>query len=313
MAPRRLDLPEPARALFNRVIDLLDGRLSRIVPAGGQWRLGGGTALAAQWRHRLSTDLDIFLPSNSGISALDPRWNPDFTTAMSGLGATGVNVGGSGIKYSFEEGRVEITALDPVPPLDAIAATVEGRPLWVLPNACILTGKLQGRGARLPVRDIFDVCVAAREDPGALRCAVNHLDPQFRMEVLAVLAERDRDYPRQAAASILAATPQWEFLLAEGARVAIGAIEGAVYRRHGLSFAHGEAHVVVEAVGGERESSRFRSGRELAQGLLGLGLGALMVARNGTLDAFVAATDMEIAESRDPAPRRPSKRSRPEP
>ena len=95
MAPRRFELPEPARALFNRTIDLLDGHLSRIVPAGGQWWLGGGTALAAQWRHRVSTDLDIFLPSNRGVSALalDPRWNPDFTTAMSGLGATDIHMG----------------------------------------------------------------------------------------------------------------------------------------------------------------------------------------------------------------------------
>ena len=187
MTLETLQLPEPAKTLLAAAYETMDAALAEIVPAGQRWRLGGGTLLAARWRHRRSTDLDIFVPSDSGIATLDPRWNPDFINAMRRIGATAVDVVTNSLKFSFPSGRVEITQLDPVPDLPVLPAVADGRELAVYDNACVLTGKLHGRGARLPARDVFDVAVARHEDPDALRTAVNYIDPNLRTEIVHML------------------------------------------------------------------------------------------------------------------------------
>ena len=47
-----LTLPSPAKALFQSVRGVLDALIRPISPGGTMGRLGGGTALAAHWRHR---------------------------------------------------------------------------------------------------------------------------------------------------------------------------------------------------------------------------------------------------------------------
>ena len=100
-----LHLPEPARTLLHTTFETLDGALGEIVPEGRRWCLGGGTVLAARWTHRKSTDVDIFLPANSRIAALDPRWNPRFTNAMNALGASRVEVQDRSLKFTENLGE----------------------------------------------------------------------------------------------------------------------------------------------------------------------------------------------------------------
>ena len=111
----RFSSHQPARTLLHTTFETIDGALGEIVPEGRRWRLGGGTVLAARWMHRKSTDVDIYLPANSGIAALDPRWNPRFTNAMNALDASRVEVQDRSLKFSFPEGRIEVTHLDPTP------------------------------------------------------------------------------------------------------------------------------------------------------------------------------------------------------
>ena len=166
------------------MFEALDDALAEIVPEGQRWRLGGGTLLAARWAHRKSTDVDIFLPENSGIAALDPRWNPRFTNGMSALGASRIEVQDRSLKFSFPMGRIEITQLGPTPNLPPELAVVEGREIAAYSNGQILTGKLYGRGKRLPPRDLFDIAGARHEDPSALRTAVNFLDANLYAEII---------------------------------------------------------------------------------------------------------------------------------
>ncbi len=65
----RIDPPEPARTLLHRVKAALDEWVTPVCPEEAPWRIGGGTLLAARWRHRLSTDIDIFLDERSCIRA----------------------------------------------------------------------------------------------------------------------------------------------------------------------------------------------------------------------------------------------------
>ena len=56
-----LTLPEPARTLLSRTRAILD-RLRHAANAGRSgWIIGGGTILAARWRHRESRDIDLLV------------------------------------------------------------------------------------------------------------------------------------------------------------------------------------------------------------------------------------------------------------
>lgn len=297
MTQEILQLPEPAKTLLAAAYETMDAALAQVVPAGQRWRLGGGTLLAARWRHRLSTDLDIFLPSDSGIATFDPRWNPDFTNAMRRIGATAVDVVTNSLKFSFPSGRVEITQLDPVPDLPVLPAVADGRELAVYDNACVLTGKLHGRGARLPARDVFDVAVARDEDPDALRTAVNYIDPNLRTEIVHMLRADAAGYMEAAPEAIIEPAPQWEHLVIDGLSVAVAAIEQSTYEHVGISYAAGKVQLDLTARDGWRRAERFASGQALAAALDRLGLGAIILREHRTVADFIRSTDTLIAGS----------------
>ena len=297
MPSEPLILPEPAHSLFALTADLLEQWLPTILPPGASWWLGGGTVLAAQWEHRTSTDLDIFLPGNTGIAALSPEWDGRFTNEMAELGATRLAIQAKGMKFSFPSGRVEITTLDPMPALDPVAVRVDDRDAWVLPNACILTGKLSGREMRMPPRDVFDICVAAEEAPKALRCAVNHLPTQSRAEIVARLLESEADYLEDAAESILDPAPQWSHLLTVGTREASSALVALAYREIDVTYENGQACVRLETESGAGSSLNFGSAQELVQGLLELGLEQWIVGNHGSIEAFLRVAKVKLSSS----------------
>ena len=296
MTPEVLSLPEPVKSLLATVFETIDGTLASIVPAGQRWRLGGGTVLAARWGHRNSTDIDIFLPEDSGIVALDPRWNREFTDQMSALGATRAEVQTGSLKFSFPTGRVEITQLDPTPNVPPERGLVDGREIAVYGTAQILTGKLHGRGMRLPVRDIFDIAVARHEDPDALRTAVNFLDRNLSAEVIHTIRLEAQTYPERVAEAIIDPAPPWMHLLGQGPGEAVAAIEGSIYRSIEIHYGKSAASVSMEAADGWIGMESFASGNELAAGLTRLGLERLMFRDHRSVGDFIAAADAKLSD-----------------
>lgn len=69
MKTRTLQLPHPAAELFETVYPALHDFVRPVTPGNIVGRLGGGTALAAQWGHRRSTDIDITVPEGTGLNA----------------------------------------------------------------------------------------------------------------------------------------------------------------------------------------------------------------------------------------------------
>lgn len=67
MKTRTLQLPHPAAELFETVYPALHDFVRPVTPGNIVGRLGGGTALAAQWGHRRSTDIDITVPEGTGL------------------------------------------------------------------------------------------------------------------------------------------------------------------------------------------------------------------------------------------------------
>ena len=309
MAVPILDLNEPARSLFANTVALLEARLPSVLPPGTSWSIGGGTVLAAQWHHRLSTDIDVFLPSSAGIAGLSPQWNTDFVDEMAALGATHVDVQAKGLKFTLPSGRLEITALDATPPLAPHLVRIDGHEVNVLPNTCILAGKLAGRGMRMPVRDVFDICVAAALDPFALRGAVNQFSPQMRSEVAARLLAGEQNYQTDAPREVFNPDPRWTHLLSDGARQAADAMDAFAYKDVSLAYVEGSALVHAETNRGDALSWEFRAPRELLTGLYGIGLGEWVLGHFGTTDAFLKAAENRFASSRnDRGALRPTRR-----
>ena len=292
-----LNLPEPAKTLLDATFHELDRTLADVVPDGERWRLGGGTLLAARWRHRKSTDVDIFLPENSGLGALDPRWNPAFAKAMSELGAERFDVQDRSFKLSFPSGRIEITQLDPRPDIAPALATVDGRDLAVYGNHHVLTGKLFGRGKRLPVRDVFDIAVARHEDLAALRVAVNYLDTNLRAEVVQSIRANAAVYAEEALDAIIDPAPQWHYLIHECAERAVDSIESATYERVEVRFRSGVAHLALATADGAETQLAYRSAADLALGMKSMGLERLMLRTHRSQADYVADTQQKLDRS----------------
>ena len=233
------------------------------------------------------------------MAALSPEWDPRFVNVMQSLGSSHVAVQASSLKFTFPSGRVEITALDPTPPLEPQRTIVDGREVHVLPNVCILAGKIAGRGLRMPTRDVFDICVGQERDPFALRGAINHVSASMRAEIIARLTEGERRYVATAPKEVPEPAPQWRRLLSDAPREAAKILADCAYAKVELAYAEQSASVGVETQGGERASSRFGTPKALLDGLLGMGLEQWIVGNYRTTEAFLAEAQREFHAMRD--------------
>ena len=187
MSREELRLPEPARTLWIRIRDPLKTALVTRPGPEPPMKLGGGTILAARWRHRKSRDIDIVT-------------GPDFTLwkrseslngVMRALGAEacGYNARRRQYRAAFRVGNesqtVEIWAHEPQPRGAERETDVDGSVELVLATSQILKGKLE-RGEDALARDLLDVITAERQDPESLEVAVNAIEPPYARLVMGV-------------------------------------------------------------------------------------------------------------------------------
>ena len=136
--------------------------------------LGGGTILAARWKHCISTDIDVLLP---GRNTLIDLLQDNDRNIVNQLGGNPEAVAGGRVKIAFENGFLDISTFRPDPPYGHAIATVDGQLEKVLSSHQIPCGKLN-RVDQLLVRDVFDVLTAADEDPAALAAAAGMVAKQ---------------------------------------------------------------------------------------------------------------------------------------
>ena len=169
-----LTLPEPAAGLWaakRSIVHAIPPEMfGRSIPP----HLGGGTILAARWKHRISTDIDVLLP---GRNTLIDLLQDNDRNIINQLGGTPEAVAGGPVKIAFENGFLDISTFRPDPPCGHAIATVDGQLEKVLSSHQILCGKLR-RVDQLLVRDVFDVLTAADEDPAALAAAAGMVSKQ---------------------------------------------------------------------------------------------------------------------------------------
>lgn len=188
MTAAGLLLPEPARTLWRTTRDSVRQGLDAIGDRI-EFRLGGGTVLAARWGHRISFDVDIDLDAGVDLERLEHAEHGWFQQQVRKLGAipeysSRLNLYDIRFGERPHEQAVQLWSHQLAIAKGHAVETVEGREELVLSNAQILRGKLQ-RAAHKLARDVYDIRKASEVDPQSLEIAVNTI-PHERLDTLAL-------------------------------------------------------------------------------------------------------------------------------
>ena len=190
-----LDLPSGPRELLEAV----RVPLARAFGGENHLRLGGGTALAARWNHRHSTDVDIFVepePYHHFHWNTGGRFNLDVTAAAP---VDRLVIARTGAYISFQglDGHVSVAPAPHGLPRDPRSPdTVAGTDLPFETTAEILAKKLAFRMAlrkELVRRDLYDIAFARERDPAALQTALDALRTRELAEIRGAFEDHRAD------------------------------------------------------------------------------------------------------------------------
>lgn len=166
--------PLPAGAwekLLPRALALID----EITRYGGVadpfWTFGGGTVLMFRYRHRLSKDIDIFVPDPQYLGFVTPR----LSDTAADLTQDYTEQPGAFVKLQFEDGEVDFVA-SPNLLADAWETwDIGGRTVRVETAVEIIAKKMYHRGDRATARDLFDLALMVEREPQQLLAATPFL------------------------------------------------------------------------------------------------------------------------------------------
>lgn len=169
-----MDLKQPSlpagtwQRLFPKALDLIDDFTLRGGIADPFWTFGGGTVLMLRYGHRLSKDIDIFVPDPQYLGYVTPRLSDRAADLTRDYTETA-----SFVKLQFEEGEIDfVAAANLLPSEEAWETwTVMGRHVKVETPAEIIAKKMYHRGDRATARDLFDLAVVIEQASDALRKA----------------------------------------------------------------------------------------------------------------------------------------------
>ena len=134
------------------------------------WTFGGGTVLMLRQGHRLSKDIDIFVPDPQYLGFVSPRLS-DVAESV-----TRDYVEGPGyIKLLRPEGEIDFVASPNLTQSPFDFWLLLGRQVRVETSAEIVAKKLWHRGDRAAARDLFDLAMVIEREPQALVCASEYL------------------------------------------------------------------------------------------------------------------------------------------
>lgn len=161
----------PWEKLFPRALALID-EISRYGGiADPFWTLGGGTVLMFRYHHRLSKDIDIFVPDPQYLGFVTPR----LSDTAADLTQDYTEQPGAFVKLQFEEGEVDFVAA-PNLLTDAWETwDIGGRSVKVETAAEIIAKKMYHRGDRATARDLFDFALVIEREPQQLLAATPFL------------------------------------------------------------------------------------------------------------------------------------------
>jgi predicted nucleotidyltransferase component of viral defense system len=136
--------------LFQNALQLVD----EILAHGTKnlyWTFGGGTVLMRKYRHRLSKDIDIFVPDPQALNYVNPR----LSQVAEDL-SIHYEEANSFIKLFLTEGEIDFVASPNLTANPYVDEEIFGRKTHVETGAEIVAKKFFHRGNRLLARDMFD-------------------------------------------------------------------------------------------------------------------------------------------------------------
>jgi hypothetical protein len=145
----------PWEVLFQRALRLVDDIQRHGGLADPFWTFGGGTVLMFRYGHRLSKDIDIFVPDPQYLGYVTPRLSD---TAAS-LTEEYTEMPGSFVKLQFEEGEIDFVAAPNLTDAAWERWEIQGRPVRVETAAEVIAKKMLHRGDRATARDLFDLAM----------------------------------------------------------------------------------------------------------------------------------------------------------
>lgn len=162
--------PGAWEVLFPRALRLVD----KIQRHGGLadpfWTFGGGTVLMFRYGHRLSKDIDIFVPDPQYLGYVTPRLSDTAASLTGDYTETGLFV-----KLQFEEGEIDFVAASNLTDAPWEWWEIQGRAVRVETAAEVIAKKMYHRGDRATARDLFDLALVIEREPDALKSAAPFL------------------------------------------------------------------------------------------------------------------------------------------
>jgi hypothetical protein len=141
----------PWRALWPRALDLMT-HLERVT-ANPPWTFGGGTVLMLRFDHRVSKDIDIFVPDPQYLGYVNPRLGGPAEELTSEY-----EENAHFIKLQLRGGEIDVVVGAPLTDPNVEIVEFEGRPIRVETSAEIIAKKMWHRGDQAKARDLFDLC-----------------------------------------------------------------------------------------------------------------------------------------------------------
>lgn len=134
------------------------------------WTFGGGTVLMLRHHHRMSKDIDIFVPDPQYLGFVSPR----LSDAAERVSVDYVE-GPGYVKLLRPEGEIDFVASPNLTAQPYDEWTLLGRTIKVETAAEIVAKKLWHRGDRATARDLFDLSLVIEREPDALVTALPYL------------------------------------------------------------------------------------------------------------------------------------------
>lgn len=150
------------RVLFRRALEIIDA-VAASRTWFDDWSFGGGTVLMRRFRHRVSRDVDLFVPDPQYLGYVSPRLNDKAEELTQKYLETEMSV-----KLYFPEGEIDFIASAPVTKDPPAVERILGRDVRVESTAEIIGKKVLYRGRAFTGRDLFDLALVATRDPAAI-------------------------------------------------------------------------------------------------------------------------------------------------
>ena len=161
----------PWDILFQRALRLVDDFRRHGGLADPFWTLGGGTVLMFRYAHRISKDIDIFVPDPQYLGYVTPR----LSDAAASMTVQYTEMPGSFVKLQFEEGEIDFVAAPNLTDAAWESWEIQGQPVRVETAAEVIAKKMFHRGDRATARDLFDLALVVEREPEILAAAAPFL------------------------------------------------------------------------------------------------------------------------------------------